>query len=393
MKRFLTLLVALTLALALAPAALAEYPAAYREVQAQYGLPAFTPITGIGLMLTSDMVGMYRQADTADQPEMLFTKAVLLTNGGTGEAIEGAYDAERDCWYWTSTPDASENSSWSFSNAVIELSGEVPCTGGYRCELVYREHTGNAFFSLRSQPLTNTGLRLYDADGSKVLEVWPAAEEFSLRAWLVTFYTADGEACTVEYEPDKGDVADTVYIMTADELLAQNPVIQLPENPPKNLAEALALFPEVNDHPDFIPEIDLDGTVRISLPAELDVQYAVLTLFDMNWWFGSNWQLAPADDASYVLADPTVLPRVMDGLESGMTPGVCLFYQDSSGLMMYASWAESRGWSTVYQSSADGRAASITWTPDQVQVTLSGGSDPAWFGFFDPETGELQQEY
>ena len=99
--------------------------------------------------------------------------------------------------------------------------GRSALYGGYRCELVYREHTGNAFFSFRSQPLTNTGLRLYDADGSKVLEVWPAAEEFSLRAWLVTFYTADGEACTVEYEPDKGDVADTVYIMTAEELLAQ----------------------------------------------------------------------------------------------------------------------------------------------------------------------------
>lgn len=32
MKRFLTLFVALTLVFALAPAALAEYPAAYREV-------------------------------------------------------------------------------------------------------------------------------------------------------------------------------------------------------------------------------------------------------------------------------------------------------------------------------------------------------------------------
>ncbi|MGN0753055.1 MAG: hypothetical protein ACI4ME_01250 [Aristaeellaceae bacterium] len=196
MKRFLTLFVALTLALALAPAALAEYPAAYRDVQAQYGLPRFTPITGIGMMLTSDMVGMYRQADTAGPSEMRLTKAVLLPNGGTGEAIQGTYDAERDCWDWTCTPDASEDSSWSFSNAVIELSGEVPCAEGYRCELVYREHTGNAFFSFRSQPLTNTGLRLYDADGSKVLEVCPAAEELSLRAWLVTFYTADGEACT-----------------------------------------------------------------------------------------------------------------------------------------------------------------------------------------------------
>ncbi len=403
MKRFLAFLVTLALLLTLFPAALAEQPATYKDVQTQYGLPDFVPFN-LGMILAPGQMVVYNQPGLSDTQKLPFTRGVLYKpgeNGGDGETVEGVYDEEHDRWFWSDAPYDLNNGIWSLNQtarSVIELTYEAPCAEGYRCEIVYRysvlqENVGG-LLAVMNDLLTRTGLRLYDADGAKVLEVWPQADEMGLRCMAVTFYPADGEPYTVECQPDKGDVADELYMETTLALISQNPAVSVPENPPQTLEEALALFPEADFTPDFIPEFDLDGKVVIrGIPGGTEVLYAVLQLRDMAWWHVSNWQLTAADDGTYVLADPAVLPRALEGIDKGMIPNLTLFYRAENGLVMAGVWQDG-WWTSLNCPSSEGRAG-VSWMPyAMVDVTfVDKQQEVTWMGTFHPETGELMEEY
>lgn len=403
MKRFLAYLVTLALLLTLFPAALAEQPTAYRDVQTQYGLPDFAPFN-LGMILAPGMVGVYNQSDLSGMQKLPFTRGVLYKpgeNGEDGETIEGVYNEEHDRWFWSDAPYDLNNGIWSLNQmarSVIELTYEVPCAEGYRCEIVYRysvvQEDVIGLLAVMNELLTRTGLRLYDADGAKVLEVWPQADEMGLRCMAVTFYPAEGEPYTVEYQPDNGDVAYEVYEETVLALISQNPTVSVPENPPQTLEEVLALFPEADFTTDFTPELDLDGKVVVrGIPGETEVLHAVLQLRDMAWWHMSNWQLTAADDGAYVLADPAVLPRVLEGIEKGMIPTLTLFYRAENGLIMAGVWQDG-WWTSLTCPSSEGRA-DVNWTPyAMVDVTfMDAQQEVTWMGSFNPETGKLMNEY
>ncbi len=401
MKRFVSFLMTLALLLTLFSAVLAEQPAAYKDVQTRYGLPDFVPFN-LGMILAPGVVGVYNEPDQSGMQKLPFTRGVLYKPGEDGETIEGVYDEEHDGWFWSEeAPSTSDNALFrlvSLKGSVIELTGEIPCAEGYRCEIVYRDQVMQGQWNDASngvhELLTRTGLRLYDADGAKVLEVWPQADEIYLRCMAVTFYPTEGEPYTVECQLDKGDVADEVYMETTLALISQNPTVSVPENPPQTLDEALALFPEADFTLDFTPEFDLDGKVVIrGIPEETEVLYAVLQLQDMAWWHVNNWQLTAAEDGAYVLANPAVLPRVLEGIDKGMIPNLTLFYRAENGLVMVGAWQDG-WWTTLECPSSEGRAG-VSWTPyAMVDVTfINAQQEVTWQGYFNPENGELMEEY
>ncbi len=401
MKRFVSFLMTLALLLTLFSAVLAEQPAAYKDVQTRYGLPDFVPFNP-GMILAPGVVGVYNEPEMSGSQKLPFTRGVLYKPGEDGETIEGVYDEEHDGWFWSEeAPSTSDNALFrlvSLKGSVIELTGEVPCAEGYRCEIVYRDQVMQGQWNDASngvnELLTRTGLRLYDADGAKVLEVWPQADESGLRCMAVTFYPAEGEPYTVECQPDNGDVADEVYLETASALISQNPTVSVPENPPQTLDEALALFPEADFTLDFTPVFDLDGKAVIrGIPGETEVLYAVLQLRDMAWRHVSNWQLTAADDGAYVLTNPAVLPRVLEGTDKGMIPNLTLFYRAENGLVMVGAWQDG-WWTTLECPSSEGRAG-VSWTPyAMIDVTfINAQQEVTWMGYFHPETGELMNEY
>ena len=181
MKRMMILLAALLLICCAASAE--EVPATYAEVRSQYGLPDFAPCN-LGMMIGQNRVRVTEAWDGT------FTRGVITYTGEDGErvTVEGICEAERGSWNWPEIgTGVVEGRVWYLAlpaDAVLEMTGEVPCGEGYRGELVYRrqlqENTLSAMMGFGNH-MEYTGLRLYDQTGAKVLEVWPKAGEFELR--------------------------------------------------------------------------------------------------------------------------------------------------------------------------------------------------------------------
>ena len=390
MKRIMICVAALLLIFCVAAAE--EAPATYAEVQALYGLPDFAPCN-FGTIVGQNFVSLTEVRDET------FTRGVITYTGDDGEivTIEGMHDAERASWSWPEiTTGVVEGQVWSLmipDDATVELTGEIPCGEGYRGEMVYRWALGDDPLSTMiafENHMEYTGLRLYDQTGAKVLEVWPKAGEFELRCMAVTFYPAEGDAYTVEYLPDPGDVDADAYTLMTQGLTADNIALAHPGDVPRTLEEALAFFPTADFSLDFTPAFDLEGTVKVTgIPADVEVLYASLLLMDMGWYTTSSWKLTPDGAGAYVLSDPTVLPRVMEGMTDGTVGGLMIFYRDETGLVMHAQYMKMAGWFVALQATTEEGYISLTMTPYEAQVSCSDkNSTLLWFAFYDLETGE-----
>jgi len=390
MKRMMILLAALLLICCAASAE--EVPATYAEVRSQYGLPDFAPCN-LGMMIGQNSVRVTEAWDGT------FTRGVITYTGEEGESVtvEGICEAERGSWNWPEIgTGVVEGRVWYLAlpaDAVLELTGEVPCGEGYRGELVYRrqlqENTLSAMMGFGNH-MEYTGLRLYDQTGAKVLEVWPKAGEFELRCMAVTFYPEEGEEYTVEYLPDPGDVDADGYTLMAQELTGANTALGHPEDAPETLDGILPLFPAADFSLDFTPIFDLDGTVKVTgIPADLEVLYASFQLMDMRWFTTSSWNLTADEEGAYVLSDPNALPRVM-GCKSDSTFGsLVIFYRDETGLVMHAQYMEQSGWFVTLQATTEQGYISLSMTPYEAQASCSDKNYASlWFASYDLATGE-----
>lgn len=390
MKRIMICVIALLLIFCAAAAE--EMPETYAELRALYGLPDLAPCN-FGMMVGQNSVKLTEVGGDA------FTRGVITYTGDDGEpvTVEGIYDAGRASWSWPEiTTGMVEGQVWILmipADATVELTGAVPCGEGYRGELVYRR-------ALRDNPLSammgfanhmeHTGLRLYDENGAKVLEVWPKAGEFELRCMAVTFYPAEKGAYTVEYLPDPGDVDADAYTQMAQALTASNIALGHPEDAPETLEDMLAFFPTADFSLDFTPAFDLDGTVKVTgIPADLEVLYASLQLMDMRWFTTSSWNLTADREGAYVLTDPNVLPRVMGCKTDGTFGGLVIFYRDETGLVMHAQYMETSGWGVTLQSITEEGYISLSMTPYEAQASCSDKNyAPLWNAGYDLTTSE-----
>lgn len=368
-----------------------EAPETYAELREQYGLPDFAPCN-TGMTIGQNYVSVQ------DPTDVHFTRGVIAYTDDEGNAVtvEGAYDVASRCWNWPEvvTGEKKEN-VWFLmlpADMTIELTGELSSSECYRTELVYRrvlaEEPYNTMTAMTGH-LEHTGLRLYDQNGGKVLEVWPKAEGYELRCMAVTFYPEVGTEYTVEYAAEEGDVDVEAYTRMAQELTASNVALAHPTEAPDTLAEARALFPQADFTLDFTPVLDLDGTVKVhGIPAEIEVLYASFQLLDMRWFTTSSWNLTKVADGTYVLADPSMLPRVMGCMSAGTMGGMMMFYQDENGLIMHAQYSEAMGWCVSLSAVTEAGYISLSMLPYEVQLSCSDGNfTPLWYASYDLESG------
>lgn len=367
-----------------------EAPATYAEVRTMYGLPNVIP-SNAGLEVDHNSVCVWNLFHAFNKGVITYTD-----EGGEKVTVEGIYNSKFHQFDWPTSTLGVEDQDGNITlpaDATVELTGEVPCGEGYRGEMVYRWALGDDPLSTMiafENHMEYTGLRLYDQTGAKVLEVWPKAGEFELRCMAVTFYPAEGDAYTVEYLPDPGDVDADAYTLMAQRLTADNIALAHPGDAPRTLEEALAFFPTADFSLDFTPAFDLEGAVKVTgIPADVEVLYASLQLMDMGWYTTSSWKLTPDGAGAYVLSDPTVLPRVMEGMTDGTVGGLMIFYRDETGLVMHAQYMEMAGWFVALQATTEEGYISLTMTPYEAQVSCSDKNyTPLWHAYYDLETGE-----